>query len=366
MATINAQQEGVTLQTGQFGGAGGAPRARARAAANDNLEDIDVTDANRIPIPDWLLDSGLMPIREEKREKKSLLKESCLFQPLKCCRNGALMNGFCAYHMQEMLNVKLEYEATYNRVDDKFVHTQRLRKLINIPRPYRAQITPVFPLLELFDSLPERNEIRLTLFEENLRTLNQRDHVTLLGAHVKFLHRILQLFSNERRTGLTSKTDNMILQHYLNWSNFMSYALSKKKASLRLVVEQNGAIRYLNVSEASLITQALVRCFEIPYAILPNLLVLGGVPAYSAVFERHITLDDSKAINGTKYDDGVLAKGDPATLSLNRIDVGKDPTHLLKNFKVHNEVCNTLSIEPKRYIEEDNSPLANVNINAVY
>lgn len=322
----------------------------AAGAANPNQVGIEDT-SNEIPIPAWIAGSGLIPVPLEKNEPDPV--PACFFEPIGFCQGDILLNGFCIFHTEYLLNIKLDYAATYSYDigRNKYAFTKRLRKLTNIPRPFSQTLSPVFPIAELYSSLPRIEDIHLTVLLENCRARSRKEYEELIAAHVKFIYTVFNAFSNTTKTSVHD-FDASIIINFNNWKKFITINLLEKyPCQLRLLIEESGSLRYLNINKCSVITQALVRCFELPYAILPTGQVLGGIPAYSAAFHRHLCLDDSKASNGTRYADGVQARGDPATIALTRIDPSERAMSVvMRGYRPFSEICTSVTLNLRDFL----------------
>lgn len=359
MATINIDSLDATPSFS--GGLGGGPRLRqprAAAAPQIPLDDIDQNappQDNESPIPGWIKNSALVPdINEPPPKGCAQPAPSCLFEPLKYCQPDLLLNGFCSFHYQNMFNIKLDQSSSYTcQLPNKtFVKSDKLRMLTNIPRAFTQTLTPVFPCAEEYSDMPNMQDMHLALFYENNEAERIKGNVTMIAEHVKFLHRIWALFSNTPKSSFYPG-DDVILIHYSNWAQYVKSTTLQKRCDLRLVREVNGNLQFFDLNKCSTITQCVARCFELPYGILPTGQIIGGIPAYSFSYHRHLCLDDTKATNGTLYQNGKNAIGDPCTIAMSRVDNGtNDYAYLTKGFKPALEICGPATLDKREFVAD--------------
>lgn len=283
--------------------------------------------------------SSLLPLKVVSK----LIFSTCFFEPLEYCTRGYLTDGFCNFHEQFMFNVCGENVGMVMKdLRRRTVFVKTPRKLIKYPVELRPDFIKVFPLLELFDDIEEfENNLDLSLFAYNLlqKYKKPEDVTRIVNEHKAYIMRIVRMYTTSTNT--TRVEDAKIGQYMEAWIKDRSNDLLANAFNIKLIyMDDQAQLRWINLSECSILTQMIVLLFENPYVISKSLNnACLSVPAAYTIVDRCIALDCTKAAHGTLTKEGITAYGDPATISMFRSDNNESISFVRDNYNPEREIC---------------------------
>lgn len=295
-------------------------------------------------VADWIRNSAMMADKEATNKS---FEPSCAFEAIGYCVKGVLINGFCSYHTRLMFNIVHSMQGTLTRSsNDRIVHTKQLRAFIRYPLRFSANLYRVMPIPELCRDIKEYEEnLKLDLFAYIINQRKNKKYNDLELATTKgLLLRIVQLLSNTPKQQYNDN-DTIILSSALNWRNYMADRLKEIKYDINLLFLAQGdsgpELRYIKLQDCSILTQAMVLLFDVPYVQCPSLNYEWlSIPAAVSVYgEKSLVVDATRASHGTASNLGVPTLGDPATCSYIRLDKNEKILIMEENWTPASEIC---------------------------
>lgn len=217
----------------------------------------------------------------KKREGVSYKFNSglCFFQPLGCCQDGLVVNGFCVYHLA-LFNITMKESTSLLSVNGEAKKVRGWRTLVNIPEALtdKTEIAPLFPFIEGHDFDPEKVYLFNTAAIKDMTE-------DLYNKHVEYFKFFI---SND-----ITKIPINIQAHRDMWLNYISAKYNKEKRKWYML-HSRGLV--IDLSECTLITQTLIGLFE------PSVFDKYAAPSHILADDNHFIINKSACIFGSLDD----------------------------------------------------------------
>lgn len=172
----------------------------------------------------------------------------CLFQPLGYCTRGAIMNGFCAFHIKQF-NIAIKKSSMYIcNENDKFIEFHTLsthclvpHNILKITQP-NPEVGIIFPFIESETFDPEN----IAMF--NTPGFEMTDE--MYSRHIVYFKMFISPPADQ--------VPEAIRRHRNLWVNYMSHRWNPKEIRVYCLLSNNTLV---DVNACSLVTQAFLGLF---------------------------------------------------------------------------------------------------------